>query len=275
MTDSRPLSQAERRDIVSHTDHLLGRLRERSEKNLDGVAVYATKACVQLVYVGFGFKIMREQFADEESWKAFVRKWYPHEGHSAIDRYIAIGRHFHYDQSYLDFLSGAGYAVPPTEIDRKRNIGSQIDEMRKNGAKVGTPADLLKLAGSGYLPEIEDRKKALNNLGAEAEALQTNGREADHSIGSDPDRTGSDQESQQRQEGDKTPPVDDNAFVASRLTHRLLKSLTELETSKVYFEKLADAAPVSEWDKETVLQLKRALRPAKEMIDHLFEASWT
>src|SRR6266481_2287124 len=92
----RPLSQAEKRDIVLHTEHLLARLRDHSldglkvmDADLNKASEYATKATVRLIYVGFGFKIMRENMADESARKAFVRKHFPTETENA-DRYVAI-----------------------------------------------------------------------------------------------------------------------------------------------------------------------------------------
>jgi len=145
---SRPLGSAEQRNIASHTARLLEHFKKHTSESFDRLTELNRKATVELIYIGFGFKLMRDMVRSDFAWKKFVKENFPKEISKAKD-YVAIGRHFKYDESYLQFLHGCNHGVPPKEIAQKRNIGSQLDDLRKQGVDITSPWDLMDLIKRG------------------------------------------------------------------------------------------------------------------------------
>jgi hypothetical protein len=162
--------------IEAKTADWLNKAKERTKKDFGQLSVFQVRATVQLVYAGFGFKLMRKEFATEGAWKSFVVKHFPDPDHvKNRNWYVAIGQHFHYDDSYLTFLIGQNYPVPPKELDEKRNIGNQIDALNKllksdQQPLIRCPDDLLHWIKNKHLPEVPEPEAKPETIAKSSEA---------------------------------------------------------------------------------------------------------
>ena len=232
------------------------------------------RATVELIYVSFGFKLMRREFSSDRAWRDFVTAHFPEEVRNR-NTYVAIGEHFKYDDSYLTFLTGASYAVPPKEVEQKRNVGNQLDDLNKRlkseqKSPIRCPADLIDWIKNKDLPEVPSG----NDPQPSSPADKTSQTEATPSglvvpISGDPDGLDT---LVLREE-----PISDSSAALREsngddyeeaLDHVILR-LSVLGKAKKALRAILDRCPVSELNQDKVALLMASLRNAEEMREML------
>jgi hypothetical protein len=288
----RPLSASEKKDITVLTKHLLERLKDRSKNDINGISddnekasEYAKKAIVRLVYVGFGFRVMREYAPNDAAWRDFLKKnfnGFPLVEYVTAERYIIIGKHFYFDQNYIDFLSGLGYPVDPIYYDQKQPIITQIEDLKKKGIQLHNTSDLLKLAKTGQLPEISDPKAKRGDVFTPITpvdpVISSEIIVSPSDISSPRVEPPSDTDSSNYVPPDvihsttdkdvtsKVEPVDIEDKIAKGLLEEIRDMLKILPSAKNLLRSRLERRPLSQLE---IRSLMDDLRPAKEMIDQL------
>jgi hypothetical protein len=254
---SRPLGSAEQRDIASHTARLLDHFKKYTSESFDRLTGFNRKATIELIYIGFGFKLMREEFRNDHAWKKFLKENFPKEISKAKD-YVTIGRHFHYDDSYLEFLHGCDYGVPPKELAQKRNIGSQLDDLRRQGVDITSPWDLMDLIRRGFLPEVGVKKPA-----PQPETT------TDVSDVSSPSGESPELDVEASEKPESQAESDEEEIICDRLLTTLISNLSPLVRAQRVFNSLIARRPLAQLNPTKVALLKEAVRPAVEIFSQL------
>lgn len=280
---NRPPSTSEKRDIKARTDELLRQVREQAKDQLIGYHGDLTKerdhltkardlsrgAVRKLIYIGFGFRLMHEAMSNEAYWKEFLNEKFPTEVTNA-KWYIAIGRHFKFDQSYIGFLKQCKYPIDARYEAEHQNLTTQINYLEKQGITLNSPVDLLRHIQKGELPEIKGRERRPDVVSPTSSVDPV----VSSVIVSEPtisEAVVADTKEHPDPEPTRPEPVNVEEQVFLQSLHNLQDILKDLQTARNLFRTTVQSRPLNEWGEENIRALKDAIRPAKEILDELFD----
>ncbi len=261
-----------KRDIAVHDKDLLSKLTDRFLTDADqaqrqddelGDAIWSAtkKPLVNLIHASFYLSVLRTYFPSEPEtvWRAYVKKKLPLYSRY-VDHFLVIGKHFQWDQSTIKVLDDYGYAVPHQQREQHKNVGDQLDEMRKKGLIFRDSSELLKKARYAVWPEVDGNGNGKSEHGQPVVSVVAHVRSMPEVHGS--------------QEIQPETPNGDRVFKG--FVSKLKEELKAVPVAKALFRSAASMKPLTEWGKEEMSDMRKALRSSliyiQEMLDEVLDA---
>jgi hypothetical protein len=264
---TRPMSKAERSDLIAKTQRLLDKSAGKAVGDLREMDAYNRKATIYFVQACYGFYVMSDLCGGKESaFREIVHKFFPRISVKRAHIFALIGEYFPFTSHYLEFLDAIGYRTEPNKRKTVEKIESQI-------ALLETAIPPLTEVSPSALEEYFRSKNApapvspeTSNLGTApspvASAIEDNELPAPTSEAVPAPVSTPESEI-------LAPLFNEEDLRFDKLLDEFAGKLALPSTIPQVFEFLKGKRPLARWNPEKVARIKETLRPAKVILDEL------
>jgi hypothetical protein len=110
---NRPLTKAERTDLIAMTNSYLEKASRRSAVNIAEMDKFNRKATIYFVQACYGFYIIQELCKNESQLRQTILKYFPKISIKRALIFAHIGEYFNFNAHYYEFLKAIEYSINP------------------------------------------------------------------------------------------------------------------------------------------------------------------